>query len=169
MDMLHPDSGLAPEKWEIRTNIEADGRNADWQAARYCNGATVKNSLVSSGCVIKGTVVNSVLSPGVVVEEGAVVTDSILSKGVVVEKGAQLDLVVSDKLVRFGEGCIIGFGDNHDIANRLYPKHLYTGITLIGEKAQLPSGKKVGRNCIISCNTTPDMFVENLVQDGESL
>ena len=169
MDMLNPDSGLTPEKWEIRTNIEADGRPADWSCGRYCDGSTVTNSLISSGCVIRGTVINSVLSPGVVVEEGAVVKDSILSKGVVVEKNAKLDLVVSDKLSRFGENCTVGFGGHHDIANRLFPKHLYTGITLIGEKAIIPSEKKVGRNCIIGCNTTAEMFSTHIVQDGESL
>ena len=169
MDMLNPESGLTPEKWEIRTNIEADGKPADWSAARFCNGSTVTNSLVSSGCLIKGTVINSILSPGVVVEEGAVVKDSILSKGIVVQKNARLDLVVSDKLSQFGEGCIVGFGENHDISNRLYPKHLYTGITLIGEKAAIPEGKKIGRNCIIGCNAIEDSFTASIVQDGESL
>ena len=123
--MVNPESGLTPEKWEIRTNIEADGKSADWPAARFCNGSSVTNSLVSSGCLIKGTVINSILSPGVVVEEGAVVKDSILSKGIIVQKNAQLDLVVSDKLSRFGEGCIVGFGEHHDISNaslyRYYP------------------------------------------------
>jgi len=32
MDMLRPESGLAPEKWYIRTNVEADERKADWEA-----------------------------------------------------------------------------------------------------------------------------------------
>jgi len=169
MDMLNPDSGLTPEKWQIRTNIEADGRPADWAAGRYTGESNVKNSLISSGCVIKGTVINSILSPGVTVEEGAVVKDSVLHKGVTVKKNANLDLVVSDKLVQFGENCIVGYSDHHDIANRLFPKHLYTGITLIGEKAQIPPGTKIGRNCIVSCNATADMFTTHILQDGESL
>ncbi len=169
MDMLKPDSGLTPEKWQIRTNIEADRRRADWPAARYSSKSKVKNSLISAGCVVKGTVINSILSPGVVVEEKAVVKDSVLLKGAHVGKGATLDLVVSDKLVRFGENSVVGFGEHHDIANRLYPKHLYTGITLIGEKSQIPPEKKIGRNCIIGCETTPDMFADPIVQDGESL
>ena len=95
--------------------------------------------------------------------------DSVILKGAYVGKGAALDLVVSDKLTRFGENSVVGFGKHHDIANRLYPKHLYTGITLIGERAQIPPEKKIGRNCIIECNTTPDMFTDPIVQDGESL
>jgi glucose-1-phosphate adenylyltransferase len=169
MDMLKTDSGLNPEKWQIRTNVEADQRKADWAPARYTSTAKVSNSLISSGCLIKGTVINSILSPGVIIEEGAVVKDSVLLREVTVDKNATLDLVVSDKKVLFGENCVLGFSEHHDISNRLYPKHLYTGITLIGEKAQIPPEKKVGRNCIIGCNTTAEMFTANIVQDGESL
>jgi len=169
MDVLNRASGLAPQKWEIRTNVEADGRKADRAAARFTDTAKVSNSLISAGCLIKGEVINSVLSPGVIVEEGAVVKDSILFRDCVVEKNATVDLVVSDKMSTVGENCIIGSGENHDIPNRLYPKHLYTGITLIGERAHIPEGKKIGRNCIVRCSAAPEMFTLNILQDGESL
>lgn len=169
MDMLKPDSGLNPEEWHVRTNVEADQRKADWAPARYTSTAKVSNSLISSGCLIKGTVINSILSPGVIIEEGAVVKDSVLLREVTVGKNATLDLAVSDKKVHFGENCVVGFSEHHDISNRLYPKHLYTGITLIGENAQIPPEKRIGRNCIIGCKTTAEMFTANIVQDGESL
>ncbi len=40
------------------------------------------------------------------------------------------------------------------IANRQHPKHLQTGLTLVGKRAVIPAGKKVGRNCIIHNNST---------------
>ncbi len=169
MDLLKPESGISPEQWQICTNVEADNRRADRPASRYLRRADVRNSLISAGCVINGTVINSVLSPGVVVEEGAVVRDSILFRDCVVEKNATLDLVISDKLTRFGAGCSVGIGKNHDIANRLHPKHLYTGITLIGEFAHIPPQMRIGRNCIVRCRATPELFTMPLLQDGESI
>jgi len=169
MDLLRTDSGISPERWGIRTNVEVAGRMADRPATRYLSSATVRNSLVSAGCVIKGSVINSVLSPGVVVEEGAVVRDSIICRDCVIGKDAQVDLVISDKLARIGERAEVGIGDHHDIANRLYPKHLYTGITLIGEFAEIPAGMRIGRNCIVRCGASADLFTAPILQDGESL
>jgi len=169
MDLLNKDGQISPEQWQIRTNVEADERPADRPAARYSSSARVQNSLISAGCVIKGTVLNSVLSPGVVVEEGAQVKDSILFRDCLVEKNAQIDLVISDKYTRFGNNAMVGIGEHHDIANRLYPKHLYTGLTLIGEMAAIPQNMKIGRNCIVKCGAIEQDFTGPILQDGESL
>jgi glucose-1-phosphate adenylyltransferase len=169
MDLLKKDADISMESWQIRTNVEAEGRKADRAAARYLSTAKVQNSLISAGCIIKGTVINSVLSPGVIVEEGAVVKDSIIFRDSVIKRDATVDLVITDKQVRIDKGAIVGLGEHHDIANRLYPKHLYTGITLVGEFAHIPPGMKVGRNCIVKCNATAAMFTGPILQDGESL
>jgi glucose-1-phosphate adenylyltransferase len=169
MDLLKQDGPISLERWQIRTNVEAEERRADRPAARYGLSARVDNSLISAGCVVNGTVINSVLSPGVVVGEGALVKDSILFRDCVVETNAGVDLVICDKFTRFGANSSVGIGDHHDIANRLYPKHLYTGITLVGEKARIPEKMKVGRNCIIKCNAQEEDYVTPLLQDGESL
>lgn len=169
MDLLKPGSGLNPQKWQIRTNVEEQGRAADRAAARFCATAEVDNSMISAGCVIKGTVRNSILAPGVIVEEGAVVQDSILFKDVFVDRNARVDLVVSDKNVRIGQDAVIGFGEHHDIANRLYPKHLYTGISLLGQGSDIPPGKRIGRNCIVRCKAVREDFQVPVLQDGESL
>jgi len=46
-----------------------------------CTRGAVENSLVANGCRIAGTVINSVLSPGVRVEAGAEVRDSVIHVG----------------------------------------------------------------------------------------
>ena len=56
-----------------------------------------QNSLVADGCIIEGTVENSVLFRGVRVGKGAVVKDCILMQSVEVQDGAQLSHVISDK------------------------------------------------------------------------
>ena len=60
------------------------------------NGRCV-NSLVADGCRIEGTVENSVLFPGVVVEEGAVVRNCVLFKEDIVRRNAQLSYIIADK------------------------------------------------------------------------
>ena len=55
------------------------------------------NSLVAEGCRIEGTVENSILFPGVVVEAGAVVRNCVLFKETVVRRDAQLSYIIADK------------------------------------------------------------------------
>ena len=52
----------------------------DVPPSRYATGSHACNSIISAGCIIKGTVRNSILSRGVVVEEGASVTNSIINR-----------------------------------------------------------------------------------------
>ncbi len=152
MDVIRPDAEISPEKWGIRTNTEADGRPMDRAPARFFNGSRVCCSMISAGCIIEGVVENSVLSPGVVVEKGAVVRDSVIFEDSVIRSGAVVDLVICDKRVEIGAGAVIGSGDKATVANKAYPTHLYTGITLIGKKAFLPAGITVGRNCVVAPN-----------------
>ncbi|MEE4241253.1 MAG: sugar phosphate nucleotidyltransferase [Desulfopila sp.] len=169
MDVLRPDSGISPQKWEVCTNVEADGRPADRAPARFGAQAEVTRSLVSAGSIIQGTVINSVLAPGVIVEKGAVVKDSILFADCVVKKDAVVDLSILDKRVVAEEGCVIGHGDNHEIANRIAPTHLYSGITLIGKEARIPPSAKIGRNCVVDSNVDAASFEAELLGDGESI
>ena len=66
--------------------------------------STIENSLISEGCKINGTVINSILSGGVVIEEGALVKDSVIMEDVTVKSGAKVysAIVDSDTTVEFG-------------------------------------------------------------------
>ena len=55
------------------------------------------NSLISSGCNINGTVRNSILSRGVIVENGASVTNSIIMQDCVIKSGARVENAIVDK------------------------------------------------------------------------
>jgi len=149
MDILQPGSGITPEQWGIRPNPDAEGLPMDRAPARFLAGCQVSGSMISAGSVIEGTVINSVLSPGVRVARGAVVRDSVIFEDCCIEEDATVDLCILDKRVRVGTGAIVGLGDNLEEANHEFPDHLYTGITLVGKKAFLPAGMQVGRNCII--------------------
>lgn len=62
-------------------------------------GAEAHNSLIADGCVIDGTVENSILFRGVRVGKGAVVRNSILMQGTYVSDNASLNSVITDKSV----------------------------------------------------------------------
>lgn len=71
----------------------------DSAPSKYSADAVVKNSLISDGCEIAGTVENSILFRGVVVEKGAVVRNSIVMQDCIIGANASLDYVITDKNV----------------------------------------------------------------------
>ena len=75
------------------------------------NGAKVSNSIVSEGCLVYGTVENSILSGGVVVEKGAVVKDSVIMNDVTVKSDARVytSIIDSDSIIE--SGCTVGVAD----------------------------------------------------------
>ncbi len=169
MDVIRRDSGISPQKWKIRTNVEAEGRVADRAPARFGSKCRLINAMVSAGCDIKGRVENSLLAPGVIIEEGAVVKNSILFTDCRVSRHATVDLAILDKRVSVGEHAVIGSGRNFKVVNRLKPTHLYTGITLVGKGAQVPAGQKIGRNCVINSYIQEEAYPGTVIEDGESL
>ena len=79
--------------------------------------AVVDNSLISEGCRIDGTVINSVLSGGVVVEAGAIIKDSVVMEDVVVKSGAAVysSIVDSDVVVESGAVAGVENADKNNI------------------------------------------------------
>lgn len=68
----------------------------------------VKNSMISEGCQIYGTVENSILSGGVIIEEGAVVRDSVIMEDVVVKSGARVYTAIVDSGTVIEENALVG-------------------------------------------------------------
>lgn len=170
MDIIREESGISPEEWEIRSNPEYGGHPMDWAPVRFLSGNKVVSSMIASGCIIEGTVINSILSPGVHVKKGAVVSNSVIFSGSVIGENAVVDLSVCDKRVRVGAGAKVGDGDNLTLVNKNFPTHLYTGISLIGKGATIPAGARVGRNCIVNFGYSADSFNgQHCLADGESV
>lgn len=76
----------------------------DDNPTRYLEGSKVKNSLLADGCVIEGTVENSVLFRGCQIKKGAVIKNCVLMQDTVVEEGCTVEYVVSDKNVHITSG-----------------------------------------------------------------
>ena len=85
---------LFKEDWPIYT------RTNDSCPTQYFNGSDIKKSVVSNGCVIGGTVENSVIGRGCIIKEGAVVKNCVILPDVVIEKNIHLENQVIDKHAR---------------------------------------------------------------------
>jgi len=164
MDILEmsPSGYLSDVGWPIHTS------EMERPPAIVSETANVVNSLISDGCVIEGDVEHSVLSPGVIVSEGARVRDSIIFSDSTIGSHSVIDCSILDKEVVIEAGCYVGFGDNAR-PNRAEPDTLSTGITLLGRKAKVPPGTTIGRNCVICCSVTEDDFTSSEVQSGETI
>ncbi|MBD3235891.1 MAG: NTP transferase domain-containing protein [Candidatus Eisenbacteria bacterium] len=148
MELLDPGSPLDLPHWGVRTNLFEGGRG-DHAPAFVAPGARVRHATLARGCRVRGDVSGSVLSPGVIIEEGARVRDSIIMHEGVVQAGAVVEQVVADKQVVIGRHAHIGDPSLGEEVNRAYPRHLDQGLTLIGKGAILPERCRIGRNCCI--------------------
>lgn len=84
-------STLFHEDWPIYT------RTNDSCPTQYFESASVKNSVVSNGCLIKGTVENSVLGRGCDIREGATVKNCVILSDVVIGKDVHVENLVIDR------------------------------------------------------------------------
>lgn len=64
---------------------------------KYLDSASVNNSLVANGCIIGGSVENSILFRGVKVQKGAKITNSIIMQKCVIGENAVIENVILDK------------------------------------------------------------------------
>jgi glucose-1-phosphate adenylyltransferase len=160
---LVPPLDLFDTSWLIHT------RSEERSPAKLGPGAQVRHALISHGCIINGTVLNSVLSPGVKVYEGAVVRDSVVLLDAEVGPGAVVDTAIVDEFARIGAGAFVGTGDNREIANADEPEYLRSGITLVGEGARVPRRAMIGRNCLIGPGTEEFDYPELVVSSGTSV
>ncbi|WP_138759445.1 glucose-1-phosphate adenylyltransferase family protein [Modestobacter altitudinis] len=117
-----PPIDLDEPGWPVHTR---GGRHS---AARVLDDGQIENSLLSGGTRVSGNVRGSVLSPGVVVEEGATVLDSVLLPGVRVRRGATVTRAVLDDNVVVGERATVG-GEGD--------------ITLVGREAEVEAGAEL--------------------------
>lgn len=166
MEMLEPDSPLElfDRSWTIHTLSQ------ERPSAKFGPQSRATQSLISNGCVIRGLVERSVLSPGVYVSPGAIVRDSIVMNDTWIGPGAVLDRVIVDKEVVIGAGAHIGYGDDNSI-NREMGDKLTTGVTVVGKGAHIPPNVRLGRNVLINSDVDEEQFdaFNGVVPSGETI
>ncbi len=120
--------------------------------------AIIKNSLVSPGCVIRGCVENSILSPGICVDEQAVVKNSVIMENTYIGYHSIVDRCVLDEEVNIGNYCYIGLSPN--------PTPSDSDVTVLGKGVTIPPHTAIGRGCKISPHVGPADFTTNVVLPG---
>lgn len=145
------DVGTVESFWEANMDLLADDPELDlhdpsWRIysvnptrpPHYIGAtATVTRSLVSEGCSIFGEVENSVIFPGVRIEEGAKVKDSIIMPYVTIGAHAQIYRGVIGRKCLVEGGAVIGSTSNEE-------------ISVIDENIVIPSDADILGNSIIS-------------------
>ena len=101
MDLLD-DLHLGFENWHILSRTQ--GRPPHFIAPT----GSISNSLITEGCEIYGSVVNSILSVGVIVEEGASVKDCVIMDNVHIGKNAKVNYAILDENITVNEGATAG-------------------------------------------------------------
>jgi len=159
----NPALDLYTDNWPIYTKSE------ERPPAKLDSQAKIVRSMISNGCVVRGMVTNSVLSPGVYVSPGAVIKDSVIMNDTWIGPGALLDKVVLDKQVVIGAGAIVGTGDEA-VVNEQMPDRLSFGITVVGKSAFIPDGARIGRNVLINSGRDEGDFpADKIVGDGKTV
>lgn len=103
MDLLLPEV----RRQLFNKNRPVFTKTRDDMPTRYGTKADVKNCFIADGCVINGTVKNSILFRGVTVEKGAVVENCILMQETSVGSGAEIFNVIADKNAVIGDGMVV--------------------------------------------------------------
>ena len=114
---------LHDKKWRIFA------RNPGMAPHYIAKGATVSDSLITEGCEVYGNVEHSILFAGVVIEEGARVTDSVIMPGSIIKRGSVVRRTIVAENATVGAGAIVGEEKGN--------------IAVIGQNIALPAGVTV--------------------------
>jgi len=135
MDMLTPERiGLYDPSWPIRSRSpirppQVVGESAD-----------IRHSVVTEGCAVYGSVVNSVLSNSVTVGAGASVEYSVVMPGAVIGEGARLRFAI------VGEGAVIG--ENAAVGAEPDGTDAWS-VATVGPGVHIAAGTVIGPNAMI--------------------
>ena len=77
--------------------------------------AKIRRAFITQGCIIEGEVRNSVLFTGTKVGPGAKIIDSVLMPGAVVEEGAVVTRALVADNVKIGKEAVVGSADSEHI------------------------------------------------------
>ena len=85
---------LFDSEWPIYT------RTNDSCPTHYYDTAEIRNSVVSNGCQVEGTIENSILGRGCIIHKGAVIKNSVILAGAEIGEGVHVENQVVDKLTK---------------------------------------------------------------------
>lgn len=140
LDIINPnvDLDLSDKKWRIYSRTP-------YAPPHYVGpNAVIENSSISEGCEIDGTVDYSVISPNVVIEEGAEVKYSVVMPGATIKAGAKVyySIIAEDTVIE--EDAVVGA-----IPESLENPEAW-GVAVVGSGATITKGKSVAPSEMIA-------------------
>lgn len=132
------DVGTIDSLWQANMDLLSDGGfelSGDWVIySRHMEKpphfigltASVKNSIVSEGAEILGTVENSIIFSGVKINENAIIRDSVIMADVIIDENTVINYSIIDELCEIGKNLKVGT-----------PKEKNGDITVIPRESRL--------------------------------
>ena len=156
-----PEFNLYEEYWRVFTK-------SDIIPPQYISAEShIERSIIGEGTEIHGTVKNSVIGAGVIIEPGAEVTDSIIMKESVIKAGAKVHKAIVAEDVTIGERSELGVGDFRESS---YDKRVYNSdLVTVGERTVIPPDVKVGKNTAIWGQTGIEDYPDGILQSGDAI
>ena len=130
------------------------------------NGS-IKTSVIAEGCMIYGSVRNSVIFPGVIIKAGALVENSIIMSNTQINEECRIDHCIIGENAEIGRNVEIGVGEN--VPNEHKPGIYFSGITVVGERAEIPDGTRIGKNVMIDMFALHEDFCGCDIASGSSV
>ena len=144
------DVGTLDSLWEANMDIinpkvplELKDRDFRIYARNYAKApsyidpkASIKNSMISDGCTIKGTVENCIISTGCVIEEGAVVKNTVIMPDSVVEKDAKVIYAI------IGEKTVVH--EAAEVGKEPAECPAVWGLSVVGSNRVIEKGQVIG-------------------------
>ena len=79
----------------------------DEPPTRYLKSSSIKHAMVANGCIIDGTIENSIISRGVRIGKGAVIKNSIIMQKCTIGDNCIIDSAILDKDVKIEKGTVM--------------------------------------------------------------
>ena len=111
MDLLNPDNelDLGDSQWKIYTE------DVPTPPQFIGEEAVVENCYINQGCIVNGSVKNSVLFTNVEIGSGAQVIDSVIMPNAVIGEGAKVTRCIVADNVEISPGAVVGHKDSEHI------------------------------------------------------
>ncbi|QMS84298.1 glycogen/starch synthase [Candidatus Xianfuyuplasma coldseepsis] len=136
LDMLRFDTG----RNVFREDRPIFSKEKTAPPAKYGQNARIENSMVSSGSVVDGTVINSIIGRDVIIRRGAIVKNSYVMSGCFIEENAHIEFAITDKQTVVKDNTMI------------------TGTLrrpFITQKEQIITNQKRQRICMVASESYP--------------
>lgn len=156
-----PEFNLYEEYWKIYTKSEI-------LPPQYISeSSVVERSIIGEGTNVYGKVYNSVIGCGVTIGKDTVVRDSIIMNNTCIQANCEINKAIIAENVTIGDNVKLGVGEEAE--NDTAP-HIYNhGLVTVGEKSVIPQGVTVGKNTVISGETTASDYTNSTLASGKTL